>query len=173
MACDFRVEEKIRFSLASKEPGTQEYLMCTAYIEGMLDGIEGGISYEKLIDSWAAYSGHVARVEGLDAYFRLKEVIEAHPEALTNYGQDFYKHDFHALRARCNTSFFWFLRELGTHIVYADNPDLEETVKGIMSTWGPDRIIYAGYYDAETKTLTQLDLRQYKGVIKDLVSLRC
>jgi hypothetical protein len=176
MTCEFRIEEKIRFSLASKEPGTQEYDLCRAYIEGMLDGLAAygnKIPYETKIDSWAAYGAHVARVEGIDAYFRLREVIEAYPEALTNYGQDLYKHDFHTLRERPNTSFFWFLRELGTHIIWADSADLEDHAKSVLSTWGPNRIIYAGYYNAETKTLTRMNLSSYKGIIKDLVSLRC
>jgi len=175
MSCNWYVDERIRLILGEKATGSEEYERELAFIEGMLEGMERyghALTQQDVVDSWKALSYHVASREGIVAYFLLKNVIDSNPEALMNYKQDFYQHDFHAIRRRRNASFFWLLRPLGTHLVWADDEKLDETLAFWVLTWGYDACFF-GYYDAETQTLRELNLRDYKGDAKALVGLLC
>lgn len=127
-----------------------------AYVAGMIDGYErfaDKADDARVCEVWQALSYVVASRTELVPYFRLRQVIEQTPNALTSYGTDFYKHDLHHMRKYpADKPFLWALRPGGTHMHYFHDETWEQAnrwVEGIRQTWGSE-VLRFGLYDGRT-----------------------
>ena len=140
------LDECMRIVLPNKTGEERERYI--AYIEGMIDGYErfGKPEDGEIVAAWREFSYSVASKGQIAPYFRMRSIIDGTEGALTSYELDFYKHDFHCVRAHPDSPFIWGLRDWGTHWHLCTTKDVYEVIDAWYSTYG-NKFLFVGVYD--------------------------